>query len=59
VGLIYAAVFDGLKLDIYDVPTVCTVGYKYIVGFADFVGICEKPNKNKCLIFDLLNRLGI
>ena len=32
----YAAIFNGLKFIVSAFPTVCTVGYKYIVGFADF-----------------------
>jgi len=34
-GAFYAAVFNGSDSFVGIVPTVCTVGYKYIVGFAD------------------------
>jgi len=37
-GSDYAAVFNGFRRRAGLVPTVCTVGYKYGVGFADLIG---------------------
>ena len=37
--IIYVAVSNGLKFVVSTFPTVCTVGYNYVVGFADFLMI--------------------